>query len=75
MTDKLTVYTHPECSYSSALKAELADLGVQFDEIDLSERPSEWDTLEKLTGGDRITPVSVEGDIITIDFHGVGWTY
>jgi len=72
MTDELTVYTHPECSYSSALKTELADLGVQFNEIDLSEQPSEWDTLEKLTGGDRITPVSVEGDIVTVGFHGVG---
>ena len=72
MAEKLVVYTHPECSYSDALKAELAELGAEYREIDLALKPEEWATLEGLTGGERITPVSVEGDFVSIGFHGVG---
>ena len=72
MDDKLVVYTHPECSYSDALKEELTSLGAEFEEIDLALRPEEWAKLEELTGGERITPVSVEGKFVTVGFHGVG---
>lgn len=68
----MKVYTHPDCDYSNALKAELADLGAEYEEIDLAKRPEEWATLEKLTDGERITPVSVEGDLVTVGFKGIG---
>ena len=68
----MKVYTHPDCDYSNALKDELAGLGVEYEEIDLAKRPEEWVTLEKLTDGERITPVSVEGDIVTVGFKGIG---
>ena len=71
MADKLVVYTHPECSYSDALKAELDEAGSDYEEIDLAIRPEEWAALEAVTGGERITPVSVEGDLVTVGFHGV----
>ena len=72
MAEMMKVYTHPDCSYSDALKAELAGLEVDFEEIDLSKRPEEWKTLEELTGGERTTPVSVEGDVVTVGFRGIG---
>ena len=65
------VYTHPECDYSSALKDELDTGGIEYDEIDLAEYPEKWITLEGLTGGERITPVVVEGETVTVGFHGV----
>ncbi len=68
----MKVYTHPDCDYSNALKDELAGLGVKYEEIDLAKRPEEWATLEKLTDGERITPVSVEGDLVTVGFKGIG---
>ena len=68
----MKVYTHPDCDYSNALKADLADLGAEYEEIDLAKRPEEWATLEKLTDGERITPVSVEGDLVTVGFKGIG---
>ena len=68
----MKVYTHPDCDYSNALKDELAGLGVEYEEIDLAERPEEWAALEKLTDGERITPVSVEGDVVTVGFRGIG---
>ena len=72
MADTITLYTHPDCSYSDALKSELDDLVVGYVEIDLSVVPDKWATVEELTGGERITPVMVTGDIVEVGFHGVG---
>ena len=72
MVEKMVLYSHPDCTYSGALKEELDEAGVVYNEIDLSVRPEEWDTLEGLTGGERITPVLIEGEAITIGYHGVG---
>ena len=72
MTDKVVLYSHPECTYSEALKEELDEAGVVYEEIDLALRPEAWDALEELTGGERITPVLIEGEAVTVGFHGVG---
>ncbi len=71
-TTRIVVYTHPDCDYSAALKEELNAAGTEYEEIDLGKRPEAWAELERLTGGERITPVMVEGDVVTIGFHGVG---
>ena len=68
----LLMYTHPDCSYSNALKAEFDSEGRAYDEIDLSRQPEAWVDLEKLTGGERITPVTVENGEVSVGFHGVG---
>jgi len=68
----VTLYTHPECGYSDALKEELDEAGTAYQEIDLAVRPEAWAELEKLTGGERITPVLVEGEAVSVGFHGVG---
>ena len=68
----VVLYTHPECSFSDALKDELNSEGKAYEEIDLALRPEAWTGLEALTGGERITPVMVEGDAVSIGFHGVG---
>ena len=72
MTDKVVLYTHPDCTYSDALKEELDTAGTRYEEIDLAQRPEAWTDLEQLTGGERITPVMVEGDTVSVGFHGVG---
>ena len=72
MADKLIVYSHPDCGYSDALKEELDAAEAVYEEINLALHPEEWTKLEALTGGERITPVTVEGDLVTVGFHGVG---
>ena len=72
MADTITLYTHPDCSYSEALKTELDDLEVGYVESDLSLDPAKWAAVEELTGGERITPVMVTGDVVEVGFHGVG---
>ena len=61
MDDTLVIYTHPDCGYSSAAKDELSQSDIPFKEIDLSVTPEAWAEVERLTGGERTTPVIVEG--------------
>ena len=68
----LIIYTHPECNYSDAAKDDFRKQGIDFYEIDVTLRPETVPDLERLTGGERITPVIVEGDTVTVGFHGVG---
>lgn len=72
LRDTIVIYTHPDCTYSAAAKDDLVQSGISFEEIDLSVTPDAWEELERLTGGERITPVIVEGDLVTVGFHGVG---
>ena len=72
LTAKVVLYTHPDCSYSNALKAELDEVGTNYDEINLALRPEAWTDLEALTGGERITPVMIEGETVSVGYHGVG---
>lgn len=72
LAETVVLYTHPECSFSDALKEELDTAGTAYEEIDLARRPEAWADLEALTGGERITPVMVEGETVSVGFHGVG---
>ena len=72
MANGIVLYTHPDCSFSDALKDELDTAGTDYEEINLALRPEEWLALEKLTGGERITPVMIEGGEVSVGFHGVG---
>ena len=74
MTTETTrmLYTHPACSYSDALRHELVSDGVVFTEIDIAKQPEMVSEVLKLTGGERITPVMVEGEVVTVGYRGVG---
>ena len=72
LQEGIVIYTHPDCSYSAAAKEEFMDNEIPFVEIDLSANPEAWAEVERLTGGERITPVIVEGKLVTVGFHGVG---
>jgi len=72
-TDTIVVYSHPDCNYSDALKDELNELGITFEEIDLSREPDKWAIVEELSGGERITPVMVTGDVVEVGFQYAGF--
>ncbi len=71
-TATIVLYTHPDCNYSDAQRADYVKDGVNFFEIDVTVHPDKIPELERLTGGERITPVIVEGDKVTVGYHGVG---
>ena len=72
MNDTIFLYTRPDCTYSDALKSDLNDQSIDFEEIDLSINPEKIPDLEKLTGGERNTPVLVNGDTVQVGYYGVG---
>ncbi len=72
MDRQIILYTHPECTFSDALKDELDESGKEYEEINLALLPDKWLELESLTGGERITPVMVENEVVSVGFHGVG---
>ena len=71
-TATIIIYTHPDCSYSAAAKDNFQKSGVEFREIDVTLHPEAVPELERLTGGERITPVVVNGDTVTVGYYGVG---
>ena len=71
-SNALTIYTHPECDYSQAAKSDMEREGIPFTEIDVTVSPGAIAELERLTGGERITPVIVEGELVTVGYGGVG---
>ena len=72
LTDAIVLYTHPDCTYSDALKSELDNLELDYEEINLALHPDKWTQVEELANGERITPVMVTGNNVEVGFHGVG---
>jgi len=72
LQNTLVIYTHPDCSYSTAARNEFLQNDIEFKEIDLSVTPEAWKEVERMTGGKRITPVIVEDDHVIVGFNGVG---
>lgn len=58
------------------LKSDLEQKRIAYEEIDVSKQPELWDEVERLSGGDRITPVLVTADgEVEIGYKGIGCNY
>ena len=74
--DLAVVYTHPTCGYCDLLKSDLQQKGIDYEEVDVSKQPDLWSEVERLSGGDRITPVLVTADgNVEIGYKGIGCNY
>lgn len=67
---QVILYTHPDCAFSSAAKMDYRKRKVAYEEVDLSQQEDRIPELLALTKGERITPVIVEGGVVTIGFKG-----
>jgi len=73
---KSIMYSHPTCGYCDLMRDELLEQSIDFEEIDVSKFPEKWKEIERLSGGDRITPVLVKADgQVEIGFRGIGCNY
>ena len=75
MSEKAVLYTHPECDLCETVRLDLAEKGTDYDEIDLGKHPEKWADLEKLTKGERITPVLYADGKVTIGYKGIGCSF
>lgn len=74
--NKALMYSHPTCGYCDLMREELVEKSIDFEEIDVSKNPEMWKEVEKLSGGDRITPVLVRTNgEVEIGFRGIGCNY
>lgn len=67
---QVTVYTKKGCPYCAAAKKSYTDKGVEFNEIDIHDTPGAQDELLKVSKGERIVPVIVDGDEVHLGFGG-----
>lgn len=59
------MYTTTWCGYCRRLKRALAVYGVEFDEVDIEERPEFAIRIEEATGGFRTVPtIDVAGQLL-----------
>lgn len=68
----IVIYTHPDCNFSTEAVTSMTADGIAFKEIDISKVFGAFKELEKLTNGERITPVIVENGQVTIGWNGFG---
>lgn len=66
MAAKVTLYVKTGCPYCAAKRRELTTEGVAFAEVNVTEHPEVIPELLKLTKGERIVPVIVEGARVSI---------
>ena len=64
------IYTHPDCAFSAAAKMDFRQRKVEYVEIDVSKEVDKIPDLLALSNGERITPVIVEGGVISLGFKG-----
>ena len=68
----VTVYSTLGCGYTDMLKEQLDRDGIEYDEVNLSLHPERWPEVLPHTDGQRISPVMIDGDEVTIGFNGIG---
>ena len=68
----VVVYSTVGCGYTDMLKEQLDRDGIEYEEVSLSLNPDRWDEVLPHTGGERISPVMIDGDEVTIGFNGIG---
>ena len=68
----VTVYSTLGCGYTDMLKEQLDRDGIKYDEVNLSLHPERWPEVLPHTDGQRISPVMIDGEEVTIGFNGIG---
>jgi glutaredoxin len=66
----VTLYMKPDCPYSAAARNDLIARGIEYDEVDVTASQDALDELARLTGGELLVPVLVDGDDVRVGFGG-----
>jgi mycoredoxin len=56
------MYSTTWCGYCKRLKAQLAELGISFEEINIEKVPGTAEIVEKVNGGNQTVPTLVFSD-------------
>lgn len=69
MTEAI-IYTKPGCPYCAAAKDDLQRRGIHYIEYNVREDAAALRRMVELNGGRRHVPTIVEGEKVTVGFHG-----
>lgn len=67
---QVTIYTKPGCPYCAAAKDDLQQRGVAYTEHNVKADPAALGRMLDLNGNRRHVPTIVQGDQVTVGFHG-----
>lgn len=56
------MYSTSWCGYCKRLKSQLADLGINYEDINIEEVPGTAEIVEAVNGGNRTVPTLVFSD-------------
>jgi glutaredoxin 3 len=70
MAEPITLYVKTGCPYCAAKRNELQKKGAGFTEINVTERPEVIPELLRLTRGERLVPVIVQGNRVAVAPEG-----
>ena len=70
MAEPITLYVKTGCPYCAARRSEFQQKGVKFTEINVTDRPEVIPELLRLTRGERLVPVIVQGQRVSIAPEG-----
>ena len=66
----VTVFAKPGCPYCAAAKDDLQKRGVGYTEHNVQADQAALHQMLELNGGHRRVPTIVQGDQVTVGFHG-----
>ncbi len=65
MDEPITMYSTTWCGYCRRLKRQLAEVGIEVQEVDIDEQPHLGAQIEAKTGGFRVVPtVQINGALL-----------
>ncbi|MEW6033705.1 MAG: glutaredoxin family protein [Chloroflexota bacterium] len=67
---QVTIYTKTGCPFCAAAKEDMKRKGIQYTEINVNIKPEARADVTRLTKGQNIVPVIVEGDKVQVGFGG-----
>lgn len=64
------IFTKPGCPYCAAAKDDLRQRGLHYTEYNVQGDAAALERMLALNGGRRHVPTMVEGDRVSVGFHG-----
>ena len=68
--NEVVIYTKPGCPYCAAAKDDLRQKNLHYTEYDVIGDSDALRRMLDLNGGRRHVPTIVQGDQVTVGFHG-----
>lgn len=70
MREKVIIYGKDTCPYTNAAREEYAKKGFEVRYVNVLSSPEKMEEMLRISGGQRMVPVIVEGGVVAHGFGG-----